>query len=77
MKNNWEPRPRYCPNCGTLGVGYGDGDKQFRFHCERCSLISVLTIKTRRSSTVEEYFPKYMNGLIKAYRNSVEEELCI
>lgn len=74
MQNEWMTRRRYCPNCGALGLGYGDGNNRFKFECPKCSLVSVLTIKTRRSSTAEEYLPKYMDRL-QELRDIYSEEV--
>ena len=74
MQNEWETRQRYCPNCGTLGLGYGDGNNRFKFECSKCSLVSILTIKTRRSSATEEYLPKYIARL-QELRNMYSEEV--
>ena len=44
---------------------YGVGENQFRFKCSKCQLESVLIIKNRRNTAVEEYFPKYMNMVMR------------
>ena len=54
---------RYCPNCSTKVFGYRERDGRIKMKCNRCGLVSVITIKNRRHSITEEYLPRYMERL--------------
>lgn len=34
---SWTAVQMYCPNCGTLNVGYQAQEGKYRFRCKRCS----------------------------------------
>lgn len=58
---------RYCPNCGIINRGFKGEDGRIRMECPRCGLVSVITLKTRRHSSTEEYLSKYaarLNGMM-------------
>ena len=63
MDKEFNVRKRYCPNCNTLLFGYMGDDGIIKMECNCCGLVSVITIKNRRHSTVEEYLPRYMERL--------------
>ena len=36
---SWTAVQMYCPNCGTLNVGYKDQEGKYRFRCKRCTVV--------------------------------------
>lgn len=43
----WIPKQMYCPNCGTLSVGY-QREGLTEFECGRCLTMFVRSYKNRR-----------------------------
>ena len=54
----WTVVQMYCPNCGTLNVGYTNEDGRSRFQCQRCQIIMVRSYKNRRHDLIEVMLPK-------------------
>lgn len=47
----WIPKQMYCPNCGTLSVGY-QREGLTEFECGRCLTMFVRSYKNRRQDCV-------------------------
>ena len=56
--NYWRTSQIYCPNCGTLNIGYMDDLGNSKFQCRRCSLVIVRSYKSRRKDIIELLVPK-------------------
>ena len=50
---SWTAYQMYCPNCGTLSVGYKDAEGKCHFQCERCSVVMIRSNKSRRQDLIE------------------------
>ena len=56
--NAWTAVQMYCPNCGTMSVGYKDEEGKCHFQCERCSVVMVRSYKNRRHDLIEITVPQ-------------------
>ncbi len=56
--NAWTVVKIYCPNCGTLNVGYQDENGRHRFQCKYCGVVMVRSYKNRRHDLIEVTLPK-------------------
>ncbi len=63
-KSSWTVVQMYCPNCGTLNVGYKDQNERYRFRCKRCEVVMVRSYKNRRQDLIEITVPKGADRLI-------------
>ena len=54
----WATVQMYCPNCGTLNVGYEDSNGKHRFQCKRCAVVMVRSYKNRRHDLIELTVPQ-------------------
>lgn len=58
MQENWDkPLERYCGNCGTHLYGHFGSTGFARFQCQRCGMVSVAKLISRRVMRVEEHAP--------------------
>ena len=53
----WIPKQMYCPNCGTLSVGY-QREELTEFECGRCLTMFVRSYKNRRQDVLLITIPK-------------------
>lgn len=53
----WIPKQMYCPNCGTLSIGYQQGELT-EFECSRCLTVFVRSYKNRRQDLLLITIPK-------------------
>ena len=53
----WIPKQMYCPNCGTLSVGY-QREELTEFECGRCLTMFVRSYKNRRQDLLLITMPK-------------------
>ena len=58
VSNEWTPMPMYCPNCGTINIGYQNKECKIRYECKKCKVVLFRTRKTRRKDVIEVYAPK-------------------
>lgn len=56
--NTWTVVQMYCPNCGTLSIGYRDQNGKHRFQCKRCGVAMVRSHKSRRQDLIEVTIPR-------------------
>lgn len=57
-KNTWTVVQMYCPNCGTLNVGYKDQEGRNHFQCKKCTVVMVRSYKNRRHDIIELTIPQ-------------------
>ena len=50
---SWTEVQMFCPNCGTLNVGYKDQEGKYRFRCKRCGVVMLRSYKNRRQDVIE------------------------
>ena len=60
---SWTAVQMYCPNCGTLNVGYKDQEGKYRVRCKRCTVVLLRSYKNRRQDVIEVTLPKGSNRL--------------
>ncbi len=60
---NWTCLPIYCPNCGQLNYGCKDAKERIRYECNRCTLVMIRVIKTRRQENLMLFLPDGMVAL--------------
>ena len=53
----WIPKQMYCPNCGTLSIGY-QREGLTEFECGRCLTMFVRSYKNRRQDLLLITIPK-------------------
>lgn len=57
MNEKIREKPMYCPQCGTLNIGYEDENGKICYECKnpRCRLVFVRIPKSRRHESVDLY----------------------
>lgn len=55
---SWTAVQMYCPNCGTLNVGYKNQEGKYRVRCKRCTVVLLRSYKNRRQDVIEITLPK-------------------
>ena len=53
----WEPFSWHCPNCGALVTGYKNPEGTIKLECDRCHVVMVRKIKSRRHDSIDIYAP--------------------
>lgn len=61
---SWNMVQMYCPNCGTLNVGYKGKDGKHCFRCQQCAVVMIRSYKNRRQDLIEVTVPKGTDRLI-------------
>ena len=56
--DEWTPFSWHCANCGTIVVGYRNAQGAIKVQCNRCRVVMVRKIKSRRHSTIDVYAPE-------------------
>ena len=65
---SWTAVQMYCPNCGTLNVGYKDQEGKYRFRCKRCTVVLLRSYKNRRQDVIEITLPSLTTMLSTTLR---------
>ena len=55
MEEMWVPRSWYCSNCGNKVTAYMNGSGNYKVECDRCGVVMVRTIRSRRHDTINIY----------------------
>ena len=67
--DEWTPLSWHCANCGTIVVVYRYAQCAIKVQCNRCRVVMVRKIKSRRHSTIDVYAPEGQEELeyVNAY----------